>query len=115
MRAHQGVRGSRSVWTALLAAWLLGAAWSIATAPTTASFPAWRAPYLAVDLSGRPSATQATQWPSQDGSSDERSSSDEAVEQNTPERKRGIRPPWRENAIPELRKQPGQKPKNSTA
>lgn len=28
---------------------------------------------------------------------------------------RGIRPPWRENAIPELRRQPGQKPRSAAA
>ena len=114
MQAQQRIRSGRSVWTGLVIAWLLGATWSVATTPTPTAFPAWQAPIIALDATGKISTTQVTHWPNQEPS-DIRSTTEDAVDQNAPKPSRGIRPPWRENAIPELRRQPGQKPKTSAA
>jgi hypothetical protein len=101
------------VWTGLVIAWLLGASWSVATTPTPPAFPAWQAPFIALDVTGRGTTTQVTHWPTQEAN-EPRGSSEDTVEPSTP-KPRGIRPPWRENAIPELRRQPGQKQKTTAA
>ena len=104
------------MWILLMTAWLLGAAWSIATVPSSRAFPLSDDSFSNVDLHQPTGDTQFIRWPAPEATdSRDGHDTDEQVEPETPARKRGIRPPWRENAIPELRRQPGQKPKASTA
>jgi hypothetical protein len=92
------------VWLALaFAAIARGTGVHGASAPPPVAPPAQVPPIVAISEKNQPVDVHA------------QPASDHAGSVADPTRKQGIRPPWHENWIPELRHQPGQKKRSATA
>jgi hypothetical protein len=109
MQLRRPIPAKVSFFSLLAIGWALAA--SVAWRPQGSNLSTHRTPDLS--LASKAGNTHIGVWISPGESRVNNASGVSPTGSDSP--KRGIRPPWRENAIPELRRQPGQKSRTVAA